>query len=420
MASRSNIVGTLLRKSGLRVLLGSLAPSSVGGRVLGSHQQCRPQSTHVDWQQAVSTAEKLVGYPTSYLTLRSLLSDEMSNVATHLRKLMATSHPLMDTAKQMVYEGPQSLQTRGLLVLLVSKAAATTDTTLLPQDTTAGVLHSQRSLAEITEMIHTAQLIHKGVVNLHYDGSELTGKGVAVAASNPDYEFGNKIAILCGDYLLANACKSLAALQNSQVVELVSSAIADFTEAEFLGLRDEFGRPVLSQDFTLDNWREKTFLSVGSLLAKASKSALLLAGHRDSGRLELAFAFGRQVALAWQGQQELLPFVAGDASSNAAIGAMAHKIDVTSLPVVLHIEHMMQRGGIQDLFDKVTEGRNAGEDLDQLLLQEVIAGGAGVPEGLQVVEEHCQEALRLLQVFPASEARAALANIIHALQSNNN
>ena len=56
-------------------------------------------STQAEWKNAISAAEKLVGYPTSYLTLRSLLSDEMSNVATHLRKLMGTTHPLVDTAK---------------------------------------------------------------------------------------------------------------------------------------------------------------------------------------------------------------------------------------------------------------------------------------------------------------------------------
>ena len=69
---------------------------------------------------------------------------------------------------------------------------------------------SQRSLAEITEMIHTAHLIHKGVVNLtpsdFPDGNTLQ-----------DMTFGNKIAILSGDYLLSNACTGLAALKNSKV-----------------------------------------------------------------------------------------------------------------------------------------------------------------------------------------------------------
>lgn len=52
-----------------------------------------------DWDRAVSEAEKIVGYPTSFLSLRWLLSDEVANVAMHLRKLVGTDHPLLKTAK---------------------------------------------------------------------------------------------------------------------------------------------------------------------------------------------------------------------------------------------------------------------------------------------------------------------------------
>lgn len=47
----------------------------------------------------MSAAEKVVGYSTSYFSLRCLLSDEISNVALHLRKLVGTNHPLLETAK---------------------------------------------------------------------------------------------------------------------------------------------------------------------------------------------------------------------------------------------------------------------------------------------------------------------------------
>jgi decaprenyl-diphosphate synthase subunit 2 len=68
---------------------------------------------------------------------------------------------------------------------------------------------SQRQLAEIVELIHTANLIHLGVVNL---------KDVQ-PADGPlkDMELGNKIAILSGDFLLANACTALAQLRNTKV-----------------------------------------------------------------------------------------------------------------------------------------------------------------------------------------------------------
>lgn len=52
-----------------------------------------------DWNRAVSEAEKVVGYPTSFLSLRWLLSDEIASVAIHLRKLVGNTHPLLKTAK---------------------------------------------------------------------------------------------------------------------------------------------------------------------------------------------------------------------------------------------------------------------------------------------------------------------------------
>jgi len=55
--------------------------------------------TKPDWNRAVSEAEKIVGYPTSFLSLRWLLSDEIANVALHLRKLVGSNHPLLKTAK---------------------------------------------------------------------------------------------------------------------------------------------------------------------------------------------------------------------------------------------------------------------------------------------------------------------------------
>jgi len=54
-----------------------------------------------DWNRAVSEAEKIVGYSTSFLSLRCLLSDELSNVAMQMRKLVGTGHPLLKTARHL-------------------------------------------------------------------------------------------------------------------------------------------------------------------------------------------------------------------------------------------------------------------------------------------------------------------------------
>lgn len=59
----------------------------------------RPKLEEQTWNSTIAEAEKVVGYPTSFLNLRWLLSDEVANVASHLRKLLGTNHPLLSVAK---------------------------------------------------------------------------------------------------------------------------------------------------------------------------------------------------------------------------------------------------------------------------------------------------------------------------------
>lgn len=349
-----------------------------------------------DWNRAVSDAEKIVGYPTSYLTLRSLLSDEMSNIAVHMRKLVGSSHPLLKTAKRLIYNGRNNMQTRGLIVLLISKAAGHLNPEELEQDQPAGVSLSQRSLAEITEMIHTAHLIHKGVVNLSptvFDGTTLQ-----------DMEFGNKIAILSGDYLLANACTGLATLRNTMVVELISTAISDFMEAEFIGERDNQGNPIPDATITMRDWEEKNFLAAGSLMAKSCQATLVLAGHGEEMQRK-GFEFGKQIALAWQAYSDLQPF------TDLYRHPPGTAIDLTSAPVILHLQHDLL------LLDLVATAGDSMENCDFKKIHSMIMAGTGVKEAKDLCQSHAQAALNVLQeVIEPSDARTALENIINALR----
>jgi len=64
----------------------------------------------------------------------------------------------------------------------------------------------------MTEMIRTAHLVHKGLVNLTpEDLAQLE------AQEAKDLLFGNKIALLGGDYLLSNVVQEVAALKNQEV-----------------------------------------------------------------------------------------------------------------------------------------------------------------------------------------------------------
>lgn len=52
-----------------------------------------------DWNQAISDAERIVGYPTALQNLRWMLNDDIANMAVYLRKIIDSNHPLLQTAK---------------------------------------------------------------------------------------------------------------------------------------------------------------------------------------------------------------------------------------------------------------------------------------------------------------------------------
>ncbi|NWQ73825.1 DLP1 synthase, partial [Columbina picui] len=307
------------------------------------------------WSQVVSEAEKIVGYPTSFMSLRCLLSDELSNIAMQVRKLVGTKHPLLDTARGFVYDSRNNLQMRGLVVLLISKAAGPSTAELSFQhNMVSGIYSSQRSLAEITELIHTAFLVHRGIVNI----------GELKSCDGPlkDMQFGNKMAVLSGDFLLANACTSLAQLQNTKVVELISSAIGD-----------------LVQGIYYEN----------SKSSEVRISVVLLHTYR-------LFLGPKEDVLLFQLHSDLQPFVKESSSDTMAFS-------LNSAPAVLHQEFLGREAWIKQI-------REVNKSL-----QEAIKAGKGVTSAIDLCRCHGSRALAALERFPPSEARAALANIVYAV-----
>lgn len=115
----------------------------------------------------------------------------------------------------LLYDGGNNTQAWGLIVLLVSKAAGHRDIESSADEKKSGVLRTQRALAEIAEMIRTSHLMHNGLLNPR--GLQFTREP---AVAHHDMAFGNKIALLSGDYLLANSYEELSALRNQRVSKI--------------------------------------------------------------------------------------------------------------------------------------------------------------------------------------------------------
>ncbi len=74
-------------------------------------------------------------------------------------------------------------------------------------------------------MIHVASLLHDDVID-----EATTRRGLKALNAL----FGNKVAILAGDFLLARASVTLASLRNTEVIELLSQVIEHLVSGEIL------------------------------------------------------------------------------------------------------------------------------------------------------------------------------------------
>jgi len=354
------------------------------------------------WNQAVAEGEKIVGTPNSLMSMRALMSEDFTNMAVHFKKLIGSDHPVLKTAKRLLYHGKNNMQVRGLLVLLLSRAAGPgSDVSTQDLDANTGILNSQRKLAELVEMMHSAQCIHRSVVNVPVN-----------VAAEPDpqvrsilyqLEYGNKISILGGDYLLAKSSTGLASLRIPKIVELMSQSIIDFTQAEFLDQQDSQGRILPTADsITQECWEAKWKLGAGSLLGNGCECAILAANH-STDLQQAARGIGEHTALAIQAHDEAKLF-----SEDGGLGPGA-LFSLGSAPVLFHLQHN------PELLQYINQFSQDLSQVDYKRVMESVLSGPGLPETKELCTSHVAKALDLLRLFPDNDGRQAYENMLKSL-----
>jgi len=347
------------------------------------------------WNRSVSDAEKLVGYPTSLMSVRALMEDDFANVAVHMRKLIGSEHPVLHTVKRLIYSGKNTMQLRGLVMLLVSRAAGQVNTQDVDPNT--GVTEKQRKLAELIEMIHTGQAIHQSVVNLPVNIAEEPDEDIRSVLL--ELEFGNKISILGGDYLLANASTGLAGLRIPKIVEIVSQAISDFSQSEFLGCQDPQGRVIPSEEsLEVDNWLVRARLGSSSLLAAGCHGAVMLGGHGEQVQA-VARELGTNLAIAIRAHDEKILFTEEGGAGAGAVFSLA------SAPVMFHLQQDKELLAHIQTFSHDLSLLNYRKVFDKVL------SGDAMERTSQLCEEYVDKSLEILKNFDESEATEAIEKI---------
>jgi len=266
----------------------------------------------------------------------SLVAPDLAGINASIKALLGVDHPVLATVARYFFEWDGGKKVRPALVLLMAHAVnhhvavstaggrytpsgAFTPTpeevagaaaamgcgvAALPEGAPPRpplppqvVLPLQRRLAEITELIHTASLLHDDVI----DGAD-TRRGVGSVNAT----FGNKLAVLAGDFLLARASVCLARLRNVPCVELLSSVIEHLVKGEVMQMHAAPRSGVAgAATAAFDAYLRKTYYKTGSLIANSCKAIATL-GCYPAGVTEAAYKYGLHLGIAFQLIDDLL------------------------------------------------------------------------------------------------------------------
>ncbi len=315
----------------------------------------------------------------------NLISDDLSAVESILTENTASEYSFVDMAVQHVVEGGGK-RLRPILVLLSAR--------------TCGYVGSDaHTLAAVVELIHVASLVHDDV---------LDEAAIRRGRETLQTKWGNKVAVLVGDYLHARVLSMLVSRKSD---DPAMEILADTTQAMCEG---EVIHAYKSGDFDIS---EEEYLKIISFkTGKLIAASCILGAHLGTNNMERIDAitqYGQQIGTAFQIVDDLLDFVeAPEKLGKNAYGDLRE--GKLTFPIIY--TRKVCDDGEKQMLEKVL---NADSDESQAInyVESLFEKYDVETHCLRIAQGYADRANAALTILPQSAARKALENLANYVVS---
>ncbi|XP_020350186.1 decaprenyl-diphosphate synthase subunit 1 isoform X1 [Oncorhynchus kisutch] len=310
----------------------------------------------------------------------TLAQKDLNHLYDDIKKELFVSKSELKSLCDYYFDG-KGKAFRPMIVVLMARACnihSNRDGDLLP---------GQRSIAMISEMIHTASLVHDDVI----DGSDKRRGKTTI-----NEVWGERKAILAGDFILSAASMALARIGNNTVVSVLSQVIEDLVRGEFMQLGSKENE---SERFK--HYLEKSFKKTASLIANSCKAVSILV-NSDPEVQEIAFQYGRNVGIAFQLVDDVLDFTAC-ASQLGKPSATDLKLGLATGPVLFACQQF------PELHAMIMRRFSTTGDVDRAW--QYVLESDGVDQTNYLAQSYCREAIRQISLLRPSPERDALIRL---------
>ncbi|CAH1774289.1 unnamed protein product [Owenia fusiformis] len=329
-----------------------------------------------DHSHSLSTATT----QTQHLDPFELVRSDLQTLSDDIKQELHPYEKELASVSQYHFDG-KGKSFRPMIAMLMAKAVNTHNEKPLE------LSRNQRKCAMIAEMIHTSSLVHDDVI----DDSD-TRRGKPSIHKN----WGERKAILGGDYIMAMASMALARMGNERIVLAYSQILEDLVKGEFMQLGSKE-----DENERFAHYLKKTFKKTASLIANSCKSVAILAESTEE-TIEMAYQYGRNVGIAFQLVDDLLDFTSCENVMGKPTAADL-KLGLATAPVLFAAQ---QHPSLNEMIM-----RRFSQPGDVAAARQYVAKSDGVEQTRYLATQHCNAAIQNIRTFKHSIEQDALVTV---------
>ena len=243
------------------------------------------------------------------------------------------------------------------------------------------------------ETLHITTLIHDDVVD-----ESMLRRGKQTLNSI----WGNKLAVLVGDYLYAKALNILVAIDDKEILKTISSVAQEMGEGELL--QQENAREYnLTEDRYYEVIRKKT-----AVLFSACCKIGAIAANASNEEVKTMALFGQYLGIAFQIQDDILDY-SKELNTGKTYGNDIREQKIT-LPLILGLNNATekQREEIKEIYHKESITQ---QEVDNII--DTITELGGIANAKKTIDEYFNKAYTLLDCLPNNQYKQSLQLLIH-------
>ncbi len=242
------------------------------------------------------------------------------------------------------------------------------------------------------ELMHLASLYHDDVM----DEAEIRRNVDSVNA-----RYGNLVAIVAGDYLMARSA-AIAADLGTEIAGLLARTLAWLTRGQVSEVRTSFSIERNEADYY-----EAIEGKTASLMASSCRVGALTA-QRPASEVEALTEFGRRFGMIYQLRDDVLDIVATDGQLGKPAGQDLAE-GIYTLPVLVALRDGDIGNELRDVLGSPLD------DEDRERARKMVVATDGVAATLRATHEHLVEAHRTLEELPEADLRTGLGALVSSL-----